>query len=235
MAGLYGSGCNGTLTERHLSWRWVVWGVYAQTTHSPLFTRLPRRGFLRSSVSAWACTQHTTLYVVDWQISSLDRTLRAWQTANIVGRCNKPGGLRRLLLTLRGSPLQGRKPSGSTWMPDVEGPARCAARKEKGAKEGDAARVLFTLVVALGVPCGERPRRLPLSQAYSGGPLPVGAVSPDGRTGPGSARGDDGCGHHPLDVALRVSGGPDGAVHRSYVRAASAKPAHDEERHNHRR
>jgi hypothetical protein len=68
------------------------------------------------------------------------------------------------------------------------------------------------------LPCGKRPRRLPGSRAYPGGQLPVGAVSLDGRAGSSGALGGDGYGHHPLDVALRVSGGAD--------RAASANRAH---------
>ena len=94
----------------------------------------------------------------------------------------------------------------------------CGAQGEEGrAKEGGE-RVLSSLVGAFGVPCSVRPRRLPLSQAYPGGRLSVGAVFPECRTIPGDTRGGDGCCHHPLDVALRVPpGGPERAARRSSV------------------
>jgi hypothetical protein len=53
----------------------------------------------------------------------------------------------------------------------------------------------------------------------------VGAVSFDGLTSSGGALGGDGYGHHPLDVALRVSGRADRAAHSS-VRALSADRAY---------
>jgi hypothetical protein len=54
----------------------------------------------------------------------------------------------------------------------------------------------------------------------------VGAVSLDGRSGPDSAPGGDGSGHHPLDISLYLTGGWNRVAHNTCIRAPSENRAH---------